>query len=277
MTADQPVFARTDSSSGLIVDLKLANKKVQHGGIDIQEIFGLLRENLLGSSGNDFILKDAYYDNKKDSVSVTLYDNERKVDVFGDESDIWKTGIRVSWSGVDFSLMPFFERLVCTNGNVSKQYGFDANVTKGKYNFAKINSILEQEILHNSDSANFILSDATKKLKNNNVSVKEFLQYRNMFNEETNPEILKKFFDISYLNNAYRCDIEEMHPIWKSTADTGKNAYDFFNNLTWIASHATESKIDEDFRRTIQIKASDLMFKKQFDLELLAPKITSWK
>jgi len=274
INASQQVFARKSSTGDRVINLHLANKKAPNGGIEIPEIFSLIYESMVESSANDYYLTDKYFDEEKGKVSVTLMHNDKDLDVFGNQTDMWKTGKRITWSGVDFGVHPFFERLVCTNGNVARQYGFSTNVSKSKYNFNKIKSILEREILHASDIASSMLNDAARHLKNNNVSVRELLQYKSFFNEEDHGKILEKYFDLSYLNKVYRCDIEGMHNIWKSTADTGKNAYDFFNDLTYIASHPKEVAISEESRRALQIKASDLLFRDTLDLELLAPKVT---
>jgi hypothetical protein len=273
VSASQQVYARRAKDNG-IIDLHIANKKAPNGGIQIPEIFSMLRENLLNSSADDYRVTDMYFHDEKDQVSITLLNDNREVDIFTTGEDMWKTGKRITWSGVDFGIFPFFERLVCTNGNVSKQYGFESSIAKSKYNFTRIQSILEREIMHASDAAVPLLLDATRHLKKSNISVKEYLQFRNFFDEEAHDGILKKYFDISFLNSAYRCDIEGMHAIWKSTADTGKNAYDFFNDLTYIASHPKEINLEEDKRRKLQIVASDLLFKETLDLELVAPKVT---
>ena len=67
-----------------------------------------------------------------------------------------------------------------------------------------------------------------------------------------------------------------MHNIWKSTADTGKNAYDFFNDLTYIASHPGEIKLEDIKRKELQIKASDLLFKETLDLVKLKVSLIPW-
>ncbi len=88
---------------------------------------------------------------------------------------------------------------------------------------------------------------------------------------------MKKYFDVNTLNKAYGCIVHEMPQQWKETADTGKNAYDFFNDLTYLASHDDDTMTDRD-RVELQIKASDLLFRKKLDLEMLAPKvIIDWK
>jgi hypothetical protein len=277
LSASQEVYGRKMNDQAKIVDLHLANKKSPNGGIQVPEVFNLITESMLGSSANDYLITDKFFSDEDGKVSITMLHNDKNIDIFGNEEDMWKTGKRITWSGVEFGVFPFFERLVCTNGNVAKQYGFSTNVSKSKYNFAKIQSILEREILHASDAATPMLTEASRHLKKNNVSVREMLQYRSFFNEEDHGKILEKYFDLSYLNKVYRCDVEGMHNIWKSTADTGKNAYDFFNDLTYIASHPKEIRLDESSRRSLQIKASDLLFKETLDLELVAPKITSWK
>lgn len=277
ISAQQPVYARKATGLPQIVDLQLASKKAPNGGILVPEIFDAIYENLVSSSADDYVLSDKFYDEEKGIVSVTLLNSQKEIDVFGTQEDMWKTGKIITFSDTEFGIHPFFERLVCTNGNVAKQYGFSTNVTKSKYNFSRINAMLERDIMNASDSANSILSDATKHLKKTNVSVRELLEYRNFFNEEAHSKILEKYFDLSYLNKVYRCDVEGMHNIWKSTADTGRNAYDFINDLTYIASHPKETGIDEISRRQLQITASNLIFKETLDLELVAPKITSWK
>jgi len=277
VNANQAVYGRKKTNTNSVVDLHIGHRKAPNGGIQIPEIFDELIENLLGSSANDYVLSDRYFSEDTGEVSVTLLRSGEEIDVFGSGEDMWKTGKRITWSPVNFTLFPFFERLSCTNGNVSRQYGFGTNVSKSKYNLGKIKTVLESEILHASDAATPMLTAATRHLKKNNVSVREFLQYRSFFDEEEHDHILSKYFDTSYLSTNYRCDVEGMHPIWKSTADTGKNAYDFFNDLTYIASHPNEIKLEEEKRRELQIKASDILFKEVLDLELIAPKITSWK
>jgi len=279
--ANQEVFARKkkaeEGGAISIVDLQLAHKKATNGGIQIPEVFTSLRESLIDSSANDYVIKDTWYNDEKGTVSVTLLQDSKNIDVFGNETDMWKGGKTVAWSGTDFSIMPFFERLVCTNGNVARQYGFATSISKKKYNYTTIKAMLDREISQASDTCTPLLMNATKHLQKNNVSVREFLEYRNLFDEEEHDKILSKYFDVSYLNKAYRCEVEGMHAIWKSSADTGKNAYDFFNNITYICSHPKEIKLEEEFRRSLQIKASNILFKETLDLELLAPKITSWK
>lgn len=273
---NQVIFGRKKRAADKqkIVDLHLAHRKAPNGGILIPEIFDLLVDQILNSSADDYAVCDKYFSDETGRVSLSLMNTSKEVDVFGNGEDMWKTGKKIVWSGVEFGVFPFFERLVCANGNVGKQYGFSSNINKRSYNFEKIKSVLEREIMQASDSAVPMLADATRHLKKNSVSIAEMLKYRNLFDEENHESILKKYFDLTPLNEAYRCDVEGMSKLWKETADTGKNAYDFFNDLTYIASHPKEVKISEEDRRTLQVKASDFLFKRELDLEKIAPKVS---
>ena len=258
-------------SVGTIDDVYMAAPKT--GGIlEIDSIFHEVIDSIVGT-GKDISLKSTYFLEDKDEVVVTLLENDNSIDIFGNDEDLWKVGKRIVWNGLNFSVSPFFERLVCTNGNTAPQYGFKANISNNKFNMNKIKKILEKEIVLESNSMSEYLVDAANHLKSNNVSVREFMKFKNLFNEDHHTSIIKKWLDDSAINKAYGCVVSEMPELWKTTADTGKNAYDFFNDLTYIASHPDEAKITDRERLDLQIKASDLLFKKDLDLELVAPKV----
>jgi hypothetical protein len=254
-----------------IDDIYMAAPKTT-GIMEIDSIFHEVIDSVISTSKN-VSLKSTCFLEDKDEVIVTLLENDKLVDIFGNEEDMWKIGKRIVWNGMNFSVSPFYERLVCTNGNTAPQYGFKANISNNKFNIGKIQKILEKEIIMESDSLDEYLIEATNHLKSTNVSVKEFLKFKNMFNEDEHTAIIKKWLDDSKINKAYGCIASEMPSIWQITADSGRNAYDFFNDLTYIASHPDDVKLTDRERVDLQIKASDLLFKKELDLETVAPKI----
>jgi hypothetical protein len=275
-TGGQIVHGRKVNDNGrtIIDDVYMAAPKTT-GILEIDSLFGEVIDSIVGT-GKDISLKSCSFLEDKDEVTVTLLEHDNPIDVFSNQSDIWKTGKRIVWNGMTFSVAPFFERLVCSNGNTAPQFGFKANISSNKFNIEKIRKTLEKEITLQSDTMDAYLIDSVNHLKHYNVSVREYLHFRNFFNEVDHAEILKKWFDDSYLNKAYGQIVQEMPDLWKVTADAGKNAYDFFNDLTYIASHPDEVQMTERERMTLQIKASDLLFKNNLDLELVAPKV-KWK
>jgi len=269
----QEVHGRKINSGTLstIDDIYMAAPRTT-GILEIDSIFNEVINSIV-STGKDISLKSTYFLEDKDEVVVTLLEHDNTIDIFGNEADMWKVGKRIVWNGLNFSVSPFFERLVCTNGNTAPQYGFKANVSNNKFNINKIKKILEKEIVLESDTMAEYLVDAANHLKSTNVSVREFLKFRNLFNEDSHSAIIKKWLDDAPINKAYGRVSSEMPELWKITADSGKNAYDFFNDLTYIASHPDEAEITDRERIDLQIKASDLLFKKELDLELVAPKV----
>lgn len=269
-TGSQSVHGRK-IKDGVIDDIYMTARK-STGALEIDAIFDEVIDAVIGT-GKDISVKSTIFLEDKDEVVVTLLDNGSTIDIFGTDDDNWKTGKRIVWSSLNFSISPFFERLVCTNGNTGEQYGFRCNISNNKFNINKIKKQLEKEIVLESDTMTNFLVDAASHLKSNNVSAREFLKFRNMFNEEEHSAIIKKWLDDSTINRTYGHIISDMPELWRITADTGKNAYDFFNDLTYIAAHPLEAIMTDRQRIELQIKASDLLFRKSLDLELIAPKV----
>lgn len=272
-SANQVIFGRKVENDTVkkIDDIYMAAPKALNT-LELNAIFEEVVDSLV-SSAKDISIKSMQFLEDKDEVSITLLENDFPVDIFANGTDMWKTGKKIVWNGMTFSIAAFFERLVCSNGNTAPQYGFKANISNNKFNLDRIKKVLEKEITLQSDVIDSYLIDAANHLKSTNISVREFLKVRAFFNESDHAEILKKWFDESSLNKAYGCVVSEMPDLWKTSADSGKNAYDFFNDVTYIASHPADAILTNRERTDLQIKASDILFKKSLDLELIAPKV----
>jgi hypothetical protein len=101
---------------------------------------------------------------------------------------------------------------------------------------------------------------------------------------------MTKWFDETVMNKVYGNIATEMSGLWQITADAGINAFDYFKQLIYIASHpedaTPENKGAEEFETVklsnrekydLEIKASEILFKNELDLETIAPKIVKWK
>lgn len=277
--ADRVVYGRKvrdkKEDIDVIDELYVASPKNIHA-LEIDLIFNEVIDAVITTHKDISLGELALTDD--DRVVVTMIENDREIDVFGNNEDNWKVGRRMTWNGITFSVMPFYERLVCENGNTSKQYGFKSDISGKKFNIERIRKVLEKEVVHEShDSISRLLTDSVEHLRGSNVSINEFMNFKKFFHPEDHKEIINKYFDEAYLNKAYGCVVDEKPNVWKMTADAGVNAYDFFNNLTWIASHPDEVKMTKSERLTLQIKASDLLFKSELDLENVAPKVNIFR
>lgn len=238
-----------------------------------RQYFDWITESL-EESEKEYSLKSMNFDVAKDKVELILLNQSESVDVFGNDADLWKMGDRFAFTGLQFNYAPFFERLVCTNGNTANQFGFGADISKNTFNNKKIQSVIEKSIKFHSETMPATLEQAVQHLKGNNISIKEFYQFREFFtsrNEEgVYDRLLLDYFDDKPFYKGYGMDITSKSRKWKSTADSGINAYDYFNALTYLASHPDDIKLIGDHRAALQIEASNLLFKKELDLEDIA-------
>lgn len=231
----------------------------------------------LDTTETSYSLKNFDFNSTHESFGITLLNNDRQVDVFGTNEDVWKLGDRFVFNSLRFDYAPFFERLVCSNGNTAAQFGFGANIAQAKFNNSKIQGTINNSIIHGMETMPDMLQNAVQHLKNNNISIQEFYTYRRFFegrneNEQYN-SILAQYFNDQPFFQAYGLNIAEKSAKWKSTANSGINGYDFFNQLTYLASHPDKIKVGRKDRLELQIQASNLLFKQNLDLEDVASSV----
>lgn len=230
----------------------------------------------LGASDGNFSLKEFTFDEKKHNFGITLLESS-EFNAFDNGKDFWKSGQRFQFNSVSFDAAPFFERLVCSNGNVAKQYGFNTYISQARFNTEKIRSVITKAIEENDNSIHRILADSVQHLAGNNISLQEFYTYRNFFAQRNKDglydSIIEKYFSDRPFFQAYGENIEKKSTKWKSTANTGINANDFFNQLTWLASHPGDTRMTADDQLNLQIQSSNLLFKNNLDLEDIATSV----
>jgi len=271
------MFAKTvreDDGSVSIIDIYKQNDgKKKKDDATYSQYFNWITDSL-SEAPNEFSLKGFHWDDKTETANFTLLNNDASVDVFGTDIDVWKLGNNFTFNAFSFNYAPFFERLICSNGNVAREYGFGANISQSRFNNQKIKSTIEKNIISGNDLIAEQLQRSVQHLKGNNVSLNEFYQFKNFFESRNEEEryngIIAQFFNEKPFFAGYGENITQKSNKWKSTADSGINAYDFFNMLTWIASHPDQVKVSRQDRTDLQIKASTLLFKSELDLEDIA-------
>lgn len=269
-------IVKNDKGNPEIVDCYTFNdNKAQEDTSNMSNYFDWMIDSL-SQSDKIYSLKQFHFNAKQEKFDLILLDEseDNRVDAFGTGLDLWKMGDRFEFNSLRFDYAPFLERLSCTNGNTVLEQGFGANVSHAKFNNRRLESVIHKALAVKNESMPQMLQDATNHLKQNNVSLAEFYQYRKFF-ENLNDEgiytgLINNYFDDKPFYQSYGVDINSKSTKWKSTANTGINAYDFFNMLTYIASHPKEVRMDREHRANLQIKASNLLFKKELDLEDIA-------
>lgn len=254
------------------------DKKTQADSSGINSYFEWMTDSLRNSE-KEYDLKHFKFNPRTETFDLILLDEteENRVDAFGTGLDFWKMGDRFTFNSLKFDYAPFLERLSCTNGNTALEYGFAADVSHSKFNDRRLESVIQKALGFKNEQLPIILQNATAHLKENNVSLAEFYHYRKFF-ENLNDDgiytgLINNYFDDKPFFKSYGEDITRKSQKWKSTANTGINAYDFFNMLTYVASHPKEVRMDQEHRSQLQINASNLLFKKELDLEDIASSV----
>jgi hypothetical protein len=252
------------------------DKKKVSDDANLPQYFSWINESL-GNSETEYSMKSLNFNSKTETFDLVLLNESKRVDVFGTDTDLWKMGDRFTFSGLRFDYAPFFERLVCSNGNTALQYGFGANIAQAKFNNNRIKSVIEKNLVFGTESLPDQLVQAVQHLKNNNISIAEFEAAKRFFESRNENEkydgLIHRFFNDQLFYQTYGLNIADKSRKWKSTANTGINAYDFFNMLTYIASHPEDVRMDREDRRELQIQASNILFKKELDLEDVATRV----
>ena len=238
--------------------------------INFDRYFTPLTESL-GKSNTDYEVKKLKFDDTKEVVNIKLLDQNGNIDIFNNDSDIWKRGINLQWDALNYSDAPFFERLVCTNGMTAETFGYKTNIQSKKFSYDQIVKQINKLVTKSVDKFDDLIQERCTHLRSNKVSANEFFMFRNLFknnneNSRFDP-ILEKMFDDFDIYKAYGTNLDTKSPRWLATASSGRNGYDFLNDLTYINSHMIP---DVDFRKLLSIKVSDFFFKQHLDLEDVA-------
>ncbi len=270
-------IANNDNGVPEIVDVFLhKDGKKRDDDASYNQYFDWVKESLTKTE-KTYSLKELSFNPDNKNVNLVLLNEDRKIDVFGTDIDLWKGGDSFSFSGLEFNYAPFFERLICSNGNKTKQYGFGADISKNTFNNTKIQGVIKKALEFGDENMPEMLAQAVKHIQTNNISIQEFIEYRNFFKNRNQDDIydgvISKFFNMNPFYKAYGLNVEEKSRKWRATADSGINAYDFFNMLTWIASHPDKVSVDIEDRLDLQISASNLLFKPSLDLEDIATNV----
>lgn len=230
-------------------------------------------ENALLTSEVNFSLGSVGFNEKNNMFSIDLINDDFQFDPF--PGDSWKKGESFNFNSLSFKNMPMVERLSCTNGMTTRNFGFASHIGQTRFNENKIEAEIRRSLLKDNNNVHEMVHTMLQRLKNINVSVGEFYAWKKQLAGfgEAYKDVADKYLNEAPLFAAYKTEIAAKPDIWKRTADSGINAYNFLNLITWIASHPKDSGIEESVAQSLKISAGNFIFKKSHDLEKLAEKV----
>jgi hypothetical protein len=214
-------------------------------------------------------LLHSYISDKEDSIKLQgLYFNpttlqiesqirhtENPIDTFGDGQDLWDSGFGFNYGEGKTQILPYFLRLICTNGmvathKVNQRYFQSRELKQNSFN-KLINKVLDED-LNGTVRAN------CSRLKNSNTSLREFYNARNLLMGRSR-ELANSYFGDAEIKEAYKDEkLRYKNSRWMASANSNINAYEFFNRLTHCTSH---SSIDDMTRLQLNHCASEIFFK----------------
>lgn len=276
---DRTIFAHFEKDSRgneFIENVFSKNPKKKKADPQDYDFFIESITDALGESDISYDLGSFNFNPLNRTFDLSLLDRKSSIDIFKNGKDIWDGGHSFRFNPTSFQTSPFFERLICTNGMRSRQNMFDSRINQSRFNVEKISKLIKTSIVNGSSSLNESIMLKARHLADNNISINEFNKFRKLFITSDEDKITQydkireKFFNEKPFYQAYQINIAEKSNKWKTTADTGINAYQFFNMITWLGSHKDEVGIDDKMANSLQLRSSDLFFKDKLDLEDIA-------
>jgi len=273
----QGLYAEINKNKNQINSIKTYN--------DSKSVDAQINENLafvesvitnLRLTNNDLECTNLVYDSETNIIKMDFINPNSEFEALsnwkGLKSDSWKMGFSFEKDSYETKLNNFFFRLVCTNGMTTKEFG---NGSTFKNSVDAYDIRIEKQIgkLFGGYDSDVVRDIQTKclLLSKNNLSVNEYQHIWNILNDLSDNEdyqilIQDKFVNFDQISEFYDFkgyNLRQQSTTWMKTANSGVNAYDTFNSLTEISSHAdTYSQLDQRDANQIQMLSQNLFFGK---------------
>lgn len=220
--------------------------------------------------------------NRDGHLEISVINPDWEFDIAGLNDEHFHTGLTFINTPSATIICPFNERLVCTNGMVTRQNGTSLMLTNSDATsingfFAKVREIKDMSYFQNEfkNRAKKLMSVTASfgELKKSVDNVQSELDMNDMWNRAK----IEEFFDYDFVLQSYldkKFDLITVHntpEIWKN-AKTNKTVWELVNAITDIASHSDRDRLN--FREKnasvfrLQKYAGDLFFKNPLDLEM---------
>ena len=223
--------------------------------LDVERGFSLLRAYVEDQPEESIKLHNLDFNPLTLQIEAQIRFNDRKIDVFQNQQDIWDTGFTMLYGERHTAISPFFLRLVCTNGmtateNIAQRYFQNQEFKPGSFH----------RLIDKTVKAEFtgVIRSGSQALQNNRASLREFYNARNILAKE-NKDLAERYFDEQEIVEAYKNEkLRYKNRRWLASANSNINAYDFFNRLTHATSH---NYLTPGTRMALNAQASEMLFK----------------
>lgn len=258
-----------------ITDVWLSSDRNNGSFPDYNAYFEIVKEKL-NETEIEFNIDKLNFDKPSGSISLSLLtDDTFNVGSNNDNNlDEWRNGLFLDFNLFTTQVAPFYSRLICSNGMISREYMKTMNLNHAKYSQAKLDNLTEKFIIKgNFRETQSLIWEKCQIANDTPMSVLELEFAKSLLPEsllESNDEVYDKF-NLDTIANDYMVDLSEKSTKWKATAAINKTVYEVVNNLTWISARPEEYGITQKEAEHIQLNSSNILLKKRYDMEDIAP------
>lgn len=232
----------------------------------------------LENTKDSYKLFETTFDKETNKIIIGLINEDTQFSIFDgsgqDSHDIWMSGVKFEFTETQFTSRHLLERLICSNGMTTKDESFVGHINKKNFNQDKIQNAITKAFQEPFKQIFERVEKQVNILKQHEISVKEFYDYTKiLFREAKKLKIIddvKAIFDDSVFYSTYGLNVKEQSYKWQSSAKTGLSAYNFFNALTYTATHIF-AESSPSVAAEMQLKISKFFFKELFDIDEVAP------
>jgi hypothetical protein len=214
-----------------------------------------LISNYLENQTQEFDIRKVNFNTHSLQLEVQLHIKDDLFDVFGDNNDLWGTGISISYGETKLNVSPYFWRKICSNGITVNHMAFQRYYENRIFKQNSFNRLISNTL--NKD-LKALAKQNCKRLLSNNTSLREYYGARNILST-VSPELAQHYFNDEHIKEAYKSEkIYTKNSRWLSTANSNINAYDFFNKITHCVTH---QNLQDKTRIELNQSASEIFFK----------------
>lgn len=251
-------------------------KKRAEGVLSNNAFFDLFEQTMNNHTGMQ--IKDMSVSNTG-AITISVTNKDWEFGVSGLADEVFQSGLTFINMHDKTIVVPFNERLTCTNGMVTAEKGMAITLTDDKAGSIDAFFSAVTKVQQNSEFENNF-RDQIRKLMATQASYAEMLMCHNALTynvyDITNPEvaeIIESFIPVREMKQAYlakNIDLNTLNTSTHKTIRTMLTGWELVNALTDVASHPQREGLSLKYDNSIfelQRTAGRLAFKSHLDLE----------
>jgi hypothetical protein len=213
------------------------------------------------------------------AITISVTNTNWEFNVPGVADEVFQSGLTFINMHDKTIVVPFNERLTCTNGMVTAENGMAITLTDDKAGSIDAFFSAVTKVQQNSEFENNFKAQI-KKLMSTQASYAEMLMCHKALtynvHDITNPEVaetIESFIPVREMKQAYlakNVDLNTLNTTTHKTIRTMLNGWELINALTDVASHPQREGLSLKYGNSIfelQRTAGRLAFKSPLDLE----------